>query len=530
MKNLHINKTTMLGIFASSLLVTASAVYLYSPTFGSHADTSNSAEVSLTVGEAMSLSLDKNNLALTADINSFTSGDITATAITNAQYGYTLTIEDVDGSSNLTHTNSSIDSVLTSSFAGAKTSAEMDSNTWGFSLNATDFYKVPVNGSPVAIKRTNSPMTTDSEDTVVTFGAKVGNITSGTYTDSVLFTIYTNGVDGNPSDGTEVSEPGAADPNTVAARVRKMLTTNPTEVVADEPDENPRFIGSDPNNYVTYNDELWRIVGIFDGRAKLVRYEILGDYSWDSSDGVNENLGVNEWSQSKLMQELNGDYLDTTLTENTLWYSGSSLAKSATYDHTKGLSTAAQSLIDDATWYLGASNNKNGYDISWNDESLIAPYVYTHERGDLLGKTCNSNYGNQACNDTVERTETWTGKVGLIYPSDYLYSTAGGTTEDRATCLNTAYWQGHSECYENTWLYASVGYEGHSTVGPTLWTISPRAQYKYGTYVWSISGGYVYGNYDAAFQQKVLPVVYLKSGVKIASGTGTAVNPYGLSL
>ncbi len=225
MKNLHINKTTMLGIFASSLLVTASAVYLYSPTFGSHADTSNSAEVSLTVGEAMSLSLDKNNLALTADINSFTSGDITATAVTNSQYGYTLTLEDVDASSNMTHTNSSITDVLTSSFAGAKASAEMSNNTWGFSLNATDFYRVPENGSPVAIKRTDSPMTTDSEETTITFGTKVGNITSGTYTDSVLFTIYTNGQEPE----IPPTEPGYVNPCSTAAYVSNGILTDPRD-------------------------------------------------------------------------------------------------------------------------------------------------------------------------------------------------------------------------------------------------------------------------------------------------------------
>ena len=225
MKNLHTNKTTMLGIFASSLLVTASAVYLYSPTFGSHADTSQSADVSVTVGEAMSLSLDKNNLALTADINSFTSGDITATAITNSQYGYTLTLEDVDSSSNMTHTNSSITDVLTSSFAGAKTSVEMDNNSWGFSLNATDFYRIPANGSPVALKRTNTPMTTDSEDTVITFGAKVGNITSGTYTDSVLFTIYTNGQEPeNPP-----TEPGYVSPCDAALYVSNGVLTDPRD-------------------------------------------------------------------------------------------------------------------------------------------------------------------------------------------------------------------------------------------------------------------------------------------------------------
>ena len=69
MKNLHINKTTMLGIFASSLLVSASAIYLYSPTFGSHADTPKSAEVSLTIGSALALSTSADSLAQTHNMD-----------------------------------------------------------------------------------------------------------------------------------------------------------------------------------------------------------------------------------------------------------------------------------------------------------------------------------------------------------------------------------------------------------------------------------------------------------------------------
>ena len=192
---MKISTQKAIGIFSASLLTTATAVYIYSPVIGTHADSSATADVNLSISEVMSLTLDKNALDLSANLYSFASGTVTATASTNSQYGYTLTLEDVDSSSDMTHTNAEITSKLTSDFSGKKTSAEMDNNTWGFSLDATDFYRVPVNGSPVALKRTTTPMTTDSESTDVTFGAKVGNITSGTYTDKVLFTMYTNGQD-----------------------------------------------------------------------------------------------------------------------------------------------------------------------------------------------------------------------------------------------------------------------------------------------------------------------------------------------
>ena len=224
------------GVFSASLLAASSAVYLYSPVIGSHADSSTTADINLAVGEVMSLTLNANSLDLSTNPNSFISGVITATASTNSQYGYTLALEDVDSSSDMTHTNTEITSKLTSDFSGKKTSTEMDNNTWGFSLNTTDFYKVPVNGSAVAIKRTTTPMTTASESTDVTFGAKVGNLTSGTYTDKVLFTMYVNGQDGkptNPSDPSNPpinpSDPGISDACAGAPYVSNNTLTDPRD-------------------------------------------------------------------------------------------------------------------------------------------------------------------------------------------------------------------------------------------------------------------------------------------------------------
>ena len=223
-----------IGVFSTALFATASAVYMYSPVIGSHADSSATADINLTVGEVMSLTLSTDALNLSTNPNSFVSGVVSATTSTNSQYGYTLTLEDVDNSSDMTHTNSNINTVVTSNFSGKKTSSEMESNTWGFSLNTTDFYKVPVNGSPVALKRTTTPMTVASESTDVTFGAKVGNLTSGTYTDKVLFTMYVNGQDGKPSDGTESTEPGE-DPVITMQNFKCTLLENVNDmmVIAD---------------------------------------------------------------------------------------------------------------------------------------------------------------------------------------------------------------------------------------------------------------------------------------------------------
>lgn len=53
----------------------------------------------------------------------------------------------------------------------------------------------------------------------------------------------------------------------------------------------------------------------------------------------------------------------------------------------------------------------------------------------------------------------WFGKVGLMYPSDYIYATAGGTTTDRASCLavsNNKWYNSVSDCKKNDYLNRST--------------------------------------------------------------------------
>ncbi len=199
------NSIKTIGIFSTSLLAAASAIYIYSPVIGTYANNFETTDVNVSVNEVMSVMLNSNELILNAIPNSFTSGVITVTSSTNSQYGYTLTIEDEDNSSDITHIDPNVEDKITSISSEKVTSSEMEDNTWGFSLDATDFYKIPANGSPVALKRTSTPTTAAGETTDVTIGAKVGTITSGTYADEILFTIYVNGQNSNNNSGNNGS-------------------------------------------------------------------------------------------------------------------------------------------------------------------------------------------------------------------------------------------------------------------------------------------------------------------------------------
>ena len=79
---------------------------------------------------------------------------------------------------------------------------------------------------------------------------------------------------------------------------------------------NIRYYGATPKNYIdigdrTSNNEviLWRIIGVFDGKVRVIRDKSIGNYSWDASAlTVNGGWGINEWSQADVMKLLNPGY------------------------------------------------------------------------------------------------------------------------------------------------------------------------------------------------------------------------------
>ena len=268
-----------------------------------------------------------------------------------------------------------------------------------------------------------------------------------------------------------------------------------------------RYIGDDPNNYVYFNCddmsdqslstcEVWRILGVFDvddgtgnveQRMKLVRGSAFANgMVWNtnySNDWKNDNASLKNFLNEE------GDYYNRS-------------GDAATY----GLKTSAKNLIDDAVYYLGASNSAGS-----------AEEVYARERGNTTCGACNS--------DTTKLT--WTGKVGLMYPSDEYMVYGNGVN---ATCYS--YTPSCSGTNAQTgWVFKSNVLEGQSSPYST-WFLSPNSSHAYDAFDATSSGsldsnyyGYVKGN-----AYGVRPVVYLKSDIKISEGTGEVGSPFKLGL
>ncbi len=278
--------------------------------------------------------------------------------------------------------------------------------------------------------------------------------------------------------------------------------------IDNTPDQNIRYYGSDPNNYVRFNNELWRIIGVFGDNVKLVRSEKLGNLSWDSSEStINNGYGINQWGESTyedgtiyegsdLMQYLNKMYYGRTSvtcygsTNNT-----TTTCPTGTIDET------SKSLIDNHIWNTGA--------IDYDTRTVTLAF-YKTERGSLNGKVCSS--GNN-CNDTVTRTTSWPGYIGLPYVTDWAYASSESVCETNMQKKDSS---NLLVCKNNNWMQRNTW----------AWYLSPSADGSYANYAWAVSGDGYASNYSAANSLVVVPSIYLKSNVLIESGNGTSSNPY----
>ena len=289
-------------------------------------------------------------------------------------------------------------------------------------------------------------------------------------------------------------------PVPIVEKITTLSATDTTNFATDDPDNNIRYIGANPNNYVYFNCsdysnqsdstcEKWRIIGVFknitksDGSkadlVKIIRDDSLGSIAWDSNN-------VNDWSTASLQTTLNGTYYNGT-------YATGALKNDAT-----------RNAIESVVWNLGGTANFT------SASNGLASHFYGYERGTTV-------YSG--------RPTTWTGKIGLMYPSDYGYATSGGSTTDRAACLAKEMynWDGSdvSDCKNNDYLYKS---------GYSQWTLAPNSSYSNNAFGVS-SSGFV-GNYrDVSSTLAVRPVAFLKSNISITNvGTGTSESPFQLKV
>ena len=286
---------------------------------------------------------------------------------------------------------------------------------------------------------------------------------------------------------------------------------------------NIRYYGANPNNYIYFNCsdysnqtsstcETWRIIGVFDGKLKLIKSESIGAYSWDNKDtstGAENDTGKNDWTTARLMKLLNpSNYYKVDSNDNNLGqslyynsasgkcYSGQNNATVDCDFTSTGIKNAeTRNMIAETTYNLGG----------WNSNSVYSNQIYEYERGTTV-------YSG--------RPTTWKGKIALAYPSDYGYAADLNQCKDK-----TLYDYDNRTCTSNNWMKAIITNNGSNTG----WLLTPGSGLS--SSAWYVSsGGFVSYNYSAYNAYGAVPVLSLSSELGIESGgDGSSSKPYKLS-
>ena len=281
-----------------------------------------------------------------------------------------------------------------------------------------------------------------------------------------------------------------------------------TNGLMKDADGNIRYSGLGDSNYVLFNCntypntscETWRIIGVFDGKVKLIRNESIGTYPWDNKDtttGAEADYGSNDWTTARLMKLLNPGYTKESV-NNSLYYNSkcgqcyagvNNAETPCDFTYTGIKNDTTRNMIADAKWSL----------LGWLDEGVN---VYADQSYKLENTSGTVYTGNKT---------SWTGKIALPYPSDYAYSAYLGK------CTSTL--GEYSNC--SSWMKTMFN-------SKTIALLTPIVS---SSFVFHVAGGCLDLGYPyAALDSEIFPTLYLNTNVSIKTGSGTLNSPYQLSV
>ena len=239
-------------------------------------------------------------------------------------------------------------------------------------------------------------------------GIEEGSLLEAKQTALLTVTVKYNDVTEQPSDLTadlEVTLDYSQAPEGYVPPVTgPSIGGQPVEIVesgdglyADEY-ESGKYIykGTNPNNYITFNNETWRIISVeADGTIKIMRNESIGNRAFDSGNS-------NAWETSDIKTYLNDTYLPTITTNQDKIVSHTWSIGGVTYGN--------RDLADQI-------NDENGIQSQNVSVGMITASEY------LRANTNTEQCGNLSINNTNYTTCKTTNWMYSIVPSNgYLWT------------------------------------------------------------------------------------------------------------
>ena len=273
-------------------------------------------------------------------------------------------------------------------------------------------------------------------------------------------------------------------------------------------DNSYRYAGASEsvNNFVCFGsttnpcptDNLYRIIGVIDGKVKLIKYDYAtsallgtnGDYN-DLYDSPEPNIDYYKGSLSKVDIYF-WNYKNNTAINNgngsNMWSTSLLNKINLNTNYLNNIGTKWSNMIEDATWRV------SGY----STESVTPSEMYTEEITNAT-KTYGPNDG--------------TSKIGLVYASDYGFAAS-----------------------PSAWNTTLLDYSGNDANGTSITTInwmymgfdecimtpfSSNSSFVFSLY----PDGQVSSDTAASSQSGSRPVLYLKASALYAGGSGTKDSP-----
>ncbi len=262
------------------------------------------------------------------------------------------------------------------------------------------------------------------------------------------------------------------------------------------------YRGQNPNNYITFNDELWRIIAKeTDGTYKIIRNKVLAKRAFDEANhrSTENNSYCDDPSRGcGVYAAVDGTFLSPSGSQSGTVTEDSSIKIYLNDDYyVNNINATAKGQMTSHTFNIGAV-----------------------ERLDQSGAEADSIEKNIS----GEKMYQWTGNVGLANVSDILRA----STNPLCTSASTSY-SDQDACNSNYLL------DKGSASSLFYWTINACSDESGGNSnsVWygfvnssnaAVDNTYATSNYFHAPH----PVVFLKSDITL-NGSGTSEDPFTLS-
>ena len=251
-------------------------------------------------------------------------------------------------------------------------------------------------------------------------------------------------------------------------------------------DENgKRYEGKNPDNYIWFNDELWRIIGNIpvclesgcsttENRVKIIRNDSIGSIKY--GDKIT-------WMGSNIQNLLNTCYLGKKLSCDSYCYG----------------------INNDGIIAIGTCDySSDGIDATDFYGKMVEDVYFNIGKGDGTYKTAANYYTQEIATHT-----TTASKIGLMYASDWGYAIEGfsGILGSDGNPQNSS---------DKNWLFKGI--DSIMTSDSSVYLLK------------AYSDGALSINYNSSLGSPIRPVLYLKSNVYVVSGTGSKVDPYRIGM